>query len=438
MTYYTTLASIKGPQGEQGPRGLPGLDAVATDAGVGAYVSAVGSATRTAVDAAIAPRQSLGSVVVFDGDSVTERPVGGNLTGPSLAWYATLQSAGKIRLAGIAAVSGRTIAQMVTGFDAGVAPLNPEVVHLIAGTNDANDATATPVATFLTSLAAYHAKCSAIGARLVLGTIPPNIGTSSRFSRTVAYNQALREYAARNGVPLIDYYGLLVDPATGGFLSAYNSDNTHPSNLGNRDMGRLCANTLGPILPPGTVWLPQSNADPSNMIVGGLFLGTAGSGTTLIPDAWSMSPSSHASGITGSLVSDPSIIGNWWKLTLAGASSGELDYQNLYAGRVIPNHVYEFVGRVKTNGLRNADSGAGATYLLTARFNGQNGITGYDFRILSATGYDVEGVFCKRFTAPADASSLQVQSSVSVTTSATCDVSIAQFGLRDLTALGLV
>lgn len=45
----TQIATLKGPRGFTGPRGLPGLNAEATDAGVGAYVAAPESVTGTAV-----------------------------------------------------------------------------------------------------------------------------------------------------------------------------------------------------------------------------------------------------------------------------------------------------------------------------------------------------------------------------------------------------
>lgn len=45
----TQIATLKGPRGFTGARGLPGLNAEATDAGVGAYVAAPESVTGTAV-----------------------------------------------------------------------------------------------------------------------------------------------------------------------------------------------------------------------------------------------------------------------------------------------------------------------------------------------------------------------------------------------------
>ena len=123
---------------------------------------------------------------------------------------------------------------------------------------------------------------------------------------------------------------------------------------------------------------------------------------------------------------------------LAHPTAGEIDYQNVAGGSVIPGHRYAFRGRVKATGLRNADTGAGATLMVTARFNNANAVSGYDHRVLSNVSNDVEGVFNLEFDAPADATSLQVQApNVGVTTSASFTVAIAQMALYDLTAMGL-
>ena len=65
----------------------------------------------------------------------------------------------------------------------------------------------------------------------VLGTISPS-NTSGNHLKINTWNAWLYRYASSQGITLVDFYGLLVDPANGNYSSTYNSEGTHPNALG--------------------------------------------------------------------------------------------------------------------------------------------------------------------------------------------------------------
>ena len=418
---------------------------VATVAASVTVSDAGGYYTATDVEGVLAEVPSLygarlGARTVFLGDSITSANASDTVNyqwGMSFPTIATYKSLGKIQRVANAGVSGNTTAQMLARFTTDVTAYAPSLVVITAGTNDWNDATATSLATYQSGIAALVAACRGIGAAPVLCTVPPNIISSARRARTTLGNAWLRQYAQQQGIPLVDFYNLLVDPATGGYLSAYNNDGTHPNNPGYVAMGELVASTLATWNTPVVSLLPQENADPNNLVLNGLNLTTTGSGTSLMPTSWSVQSSAHPTGVTGSLVTgDSSIKGNWWQVAAVGATSTNNEFQTVSG--IIGGHVYAHVGRFKATGMRAADSGSGSQWLIGAAFNSTLNVAGYDWRVAASHSYDVsEGVYYHVMTAPSDATTLLVRRQLLNTTSGNGTLQVAQVGVYDLTALGL-
>jgi hypothetical protein len=72
--------------------------------------------------------------------------------------------------------------------------------------------------------------------------------------------------------PVVDFYKVLVDPATGNYLAGYNADATHPAAPGRIAMANALVTTLQPLLSPSPVIIPQDNADPNNLLTNGCFV----------------------------------------------------------------------------------------------------------------------------------------------------------------------
>lgn len=134
-------------------------------------------------------------------------------------------------------LAGQTTMQMLDRFRADVIDLHPQVVHIIAGTNDIAGNTG-PIelrwleANFETMVElaqAHHI-------RVVLGALPP----SARFpwqpdltpaATIVAFDRWMADYARRKGLTFVDYHQLFED-GQGGFRAGLSEDGVHPTPAG--------------------------------------------------------------------------------------------------------------------------------------------------------------------------------------------------------------
>lgn len=163
-------------------------------------------------------------VAVFMGDSITQN------------WIATdkdLFSHGNIDRG----IGGQTSPQMLLRFWQDVVSLKPQVVHIMAGTNDiAGNTGPNSPQDFQNNIKAMVALAKANGIAVVLGSIPP----ADRFgwrpelkpaAQIIALNAWLKDFAAANGLIYADYHSALAD-ANGGLPAQYGSDGVHPNAAG--------------------------------------------------------------------------------------------------------------------------------------------------------------------------------------------------------------
>ena len=419
----------------------PNNDVVSAIAGFtsgASYVPANWAVSSTYAPARVTLR---GNRAVFIGDSVISSQATDT---PNVAWgisfptYASYLSNGRLLRTRNAGVAGNRVADMTARFDTDVTPYAPSLVVIMGGTNDWNDAGPNTLTQYQIDVKALVAKVRAIGAQPIICTVPPNIISSARQGRTIIGNSWLRRYCQDQGIPLVDAYTLLVDPAAGGYLAAYLLDGTHPNNPGYAALGQYLYDTLAGFMNPAGALLPMENTDPNNLLTNGLNLTTTGSGTSLMPTGWSVQTSVHPSGVTGSLVTgDTTIKGNWWKVVADGTASGT-NNEFITVSGIIPAHTYANVGRFKATGLRNADSGNGSGVLIGTAFNSvlNNGL--YDFRVASTHYYDIAGgTYYQEVLAPSDASTALVRRQLLNVTLGSGTFQVAQTGFYDLTAMGL-
>jgi len=236
--------------------------------------------TTDALNAAYIPVTSgrPGNLVVFLGASIT---AGSDAPSAHLdAWpvYASTMSQQRIRYVRNAGVPGDRSAQMLARFATDVTAYAPRVVVIGEMTNDLGNAV--PLTTTQSNIRDMVAATRAISAMPVLTTTPPRGVTSPTNSKQLVtqFNGWIRRYAAQQGLVLLDFYGLLTDPTTGGYLAAYNSgDNIHPSPAGAAAMGALAVTQLTPLLPVvPPVSLCQDDNDEGNLLVNGCFTGASG------------------------------------------------------------------------------------------------------------------------------------------------------------------
>ena len=132
-----------------------------------------------------------------------------------------------------------TSGEIAAGFDAYVIDLQPKAVHILAGTNDVYPGwqlseTSNNIQTMVEKAKRHH-----IG--VVIGTIPPwgpgalpekADPSPQRFQRIDQLNQWIMQFAAAQGIQVVDYHSLLEAANGENYVPALTVDGVHPSAAG--------------------------------------------------------------------------------------------------------------------------------------------------------------------------------------------------------------
>ena len=174
---------------------------------------------------------SLPTRVVFMGDSITEN------------WVKADPGLFKQGVVG-RGISGQTSPQMLLRFFQDVIDLHPQVVHIMAGTNDvAGNTGPTSEKDFQNNLRAMVELARAHHIRVALASIPPASAFSwqpaLRPAQTIQHlNAWLEQYARETHSRYIDYYAALND-GHGGLKPDLSDDGVHPNRDGYAVMKKL-------------------------------------------------------------------------------------------------------------------------------------------------------------------------------------------------------
>ena len=138
-------------------------------------------------------------------------------------------------------ISGQTSGQMLLRFWADVIALHPQIVQILAGTNDiAGNAGPITEKNYEENIEAMVELAQAHHIHVILGAMPP----ASRFWWAPRYRPAaqinrlnawLRRYARLRGATFVDYHTLLAEPGAR-FKGQLSNDGVHPNATGYRIM----------------------------------------------------------------------------------------------------------------------------------------------------------------------------------------------------------
>jgi lysophospholipase L1-like esterase len=170
------------------------------------------------------------SKVVFIGDSITA-----NWDANYAGQQATFTQNNWLDMG----IVGLTSSQIAALFDAYAIDLQPQAVHIVAGTNDVYPGW--QLSETANNIESMVEKAKKHNIAVVIGTIPPwgpgytaehADPSPQRFQRIDQLNQWIAQFAAAQGIQMVDYHTLLEAPNGENYIPAYTVDGVHPSAAG--------------------------------------------------------------------------------------------------------------------------------------------------------------------------------------------------------------
>jgi lysophospholipase L1-like esterase len=146
-------------------------------------------------------------------------------------------------------ISGQTTPQMLVRFRQDVIALKPEVVVILAGTNDiAGNTGPSTLEMIEDNLASMTELAQANGIKVVLSSVLPVYDYPWKPGLTpalkiVALNAWLRAYARRRHAIYLDYHSAMKDERDG-MRKEYSEDGVHPNEAGYRAMAPLAQRAI--------------------------------------------------------------------------------------------------------------------------------------------------------------------------------------------------
>lgn len=265
---------------------------------------------------------------VFIGDSITAANSDQAFPsfGDSWACYMGVQSKGAVVLVNNSAIGGQKTIDMAARFDADVLAKDPNTVWIASGTNDDLDANGYPTDTekyhveMINKARAYRSKNTPYGCCVIMSTLTPfgvyggAAPTPTSVLKQTTINNWKREFCARNGIPLIDFFKTTAD-SSGTFKNGYTTDAVHPLSSAQKAIGTDAWAEVSSLRKFTPTEFPLTNNDPTNLFANALFLSSSGnrpSGVGLY---------GNAAGLTESLGAEAGYAGNRYSIANGGGGS---------------------------------------------------------------------------------------------------------------------
>jgi lysophospholipase L1-like esterase len=246
----------------RGPGGGADLAAAVTHAdptSTGASSSATPTVGIPPTLPAVAKPAVPGAPSVFDPAQPVTIGFGDSITFNADSWFRQVCTGGVLMQNCLnAAIRGNTTTQMMARMESDVLIYQPAVVFVMGGTNDLKRHE--DPQKILRRLDQMLDRARAVGATAVLCTIPPRNGGYGR--EVLALNSAIRRYAARGNVPLLDLYES-VGTRKGTYKRGLTKDGIHPNLRASDLMTAAAEQQLPTLLHPVRDTAQIGRLDPS-------------------------------------------------------------------------------------------------------------------------------------------------------------------------------
>jgi hypothetical protein len=396
---------------EGGNGGTPTLQ-INTTAPLAGGGSLTSTLTLSLADAAFL-RRGHRAMVIGDGQAGGFFP-GGTFPKSWYQWFnqAAVESRSAIQWAGNAGLQAYSTSAMVTSLPGLLAGNTTDKLFIVAGYTDLT--AHVPVSTIAANINQMVVLAKAANVLPILCTLPPQpTGTAG----AVPLNLQIRNIAKVQGVPLVDFYGVVTDPATGLYKAGYSPDGVNPGPVASRLMAAHAIAATSRIFDPEFPYLPAVENDSVNMIADPLFLAST--------SPWS---AAVVSGLAIQAVpgTDPAIAGNTLMMTKTDtASVNTLTGSAITAGFNAGDRL-AFVGRIKS---ANTEAGA-MQFDVALQFDPGAQLT---YPIYHWAVDIQDGQWYVEVVVPAGATSIKP---VITLNSGTGSMTLGQVGLINLTQLG--
>lgn len=280
----------------------------------------------------------LGPLGSFFGDSIT-------WYGEGYPYWAAIQSGGAFRAEHVKSNSGWSSTGLLGAIDAQIiqASPRPSWCMILCGANDAS--ASTPLATYRANVIEMVRRLRAAGIAPVLSSVAPNnVDSIDAFIRL--YNVWLTRYCEEEQIPLVDFYSLVVNQATGDWKAGWdNGDGLHPTNLANKAMGKAVVDALKPLMVPRPYVVQPFSGSPNIQLNSNFLTDTNVDGL-----ADSLSGPATDGSLAYSRVDDARGF-KWQRMTLTGGVTGKQIQGNsasVSGGGISVGDRMRFSARVRT------------------------------------------------------------------------------------------
>lgn len=148
-------------------------------------------------------------------------------------------------------IGGQTTPQILMRFPDDVVALHPKMVVILAGTNDiAGNAGPMTSEMSMENIRKMIKLAKANKIKPVLCALPPSNEFPWRkgmdpADKIISFNAMLKQYAAKEKIPFVDYYTAMAD-AEKGLPKKFSNDGVHPNKAGYEVMGPLLEKSIKP------------------------------------------------------------------------------------------------------------------------------------------------------------------------------------------------
>lgn len=387
--------------------------------------------------ARVAPRMStaaaIGDSIIIAGSAGLPERVGDNFFP-----LACVRSRQRIRYTGLFGTAGFTLAQIQATHLPSVLAMSPRPTACIVegGTNDVG-AGAGVSFSLAASGATHLAICNSLlaaGIMPICTLIPPRgDGFSAIRANVTIWNSYVARYAAQNGLPVIDMYSPVVDPTSGGYLTAMTSgDQIHPSAAGHSAIAdQAIADGLASWFAPSRP-LTIRTATESNMVTGGLFL--VDTNADGVPDGWSNFSSAGTTCTRPNPVAADKLSGKWAQIARAAGNTGVGLLQQTISTGFAPGDRVQFSGRIQTTGMSAAVTAYWNVELQS--LNAGAGVVGLASGMYTSFS-DSDGIWLVEFVIPPLTASIKCSLQTGPSTGGAHTANFGEVTARNLTALGI-